>query len=71
MSEIKTLAQKMEIGRHEKARRNGDPANFHRLRRAKSGFHYRGVFCYTYWERHPIARRNQHRMWCLGLAPAA
>ena len=27
--------------------------NFRRLRRAKSGFHYRGVFRYTYSERHP------------------
>lgn len=30
--------------------------NFRRLRRAKSGFHYRGVFRYTYSERHPEER---------------
>lgn len=31
--------------------------NFRRLRRAKSGFHYRGVFRYTYSERHPSPRQ--------------
>ena len=52
MSEIKTLAQKMDIGRYGKLGTLGSQ-NFRRLRRAKSGFHYRGVFRYTYSERHP------------------
>ena len=52
MSEIKTLAQKMDIGRYGKLGTLGSQ-NFRRLRRAKSGFHYRGGFRYTYSERHP------------------
>ena len=52
MSEIKTLAQKMDIGRYGKLGTLGSQ-KFRRLRRAKRGFHYRGVFRYTYSERHP------------------
>ena len=52
MSEIKTLAQKMDIRRYGKLGTLGSQ-NFRRLRRAKSGFHYTGVFRYTYSERHP------------------
>ena len=43
MSEIKTLAQKMDIGRYGKLGTLGSQ-NFRRLRRAKSGFHYREFF---------------------------
>ena len=60
MSEIKTLAQKMDIGRYGKLG-NGIP-KFSRAcggGRAKSvkksGFHHRGGFRYTYSERHPHA----------------
>ena len=53
MLEIKTLAQKMDIGRYGKLG-NGIPKFVIACGAApKSGFHNTGDFCYTYWERHP------------------
>ena len=52
MSEIKTLAHKMDIGRYGKLGTLG-PKIFVACGGQKVGFHYRGVFRYTYSERHP------------------
>ena len=55
MSEIKTLAQKMDIGRYGKLG-NGIPKFSSPAAagaRQNRVFDYTGDFCYTYWERHP------------------
>ena len=56
MSEIKTLAQKMEIGRHEKARRNGDPEIFFACGGQNRVFTIGGVFATHIGSATPRAR---------------